>query len=93
MANNVIHLSERRAAVAPDSREYFCRRCGARNFILLCSGEVCCAECEQTVDNIKAVPQREEIQPDGTYYRVQSDGHRMLCRADGTRSIFDDVDE
>ena len=29
----------------------------------------------------------------GTYYRMQKDGHNMLCTADGKRSIFDDVDE
>lgn len=29
----------------------------------------------------------------GMYYKVQADGHNMLCNADGTRSIFDDVDE
>lgn len=27
------------------------------------------------------------------YYSMQPDGHNMLCNADGTRSIFDDVDE
>ena len=31
--------------------------------------------------------------PNGQHYRLQSDGHEMLCNADGTRSIFDDVDE
>ena len=31
--------------------------------------------------------------PDGQYYSLQTDGHQMLCNADGTRSIFDDVDE
>ncbi len=31
--------------------------------------------------------------PSGQYYAMQPDGHRMLCNADGTRSIFDDVDE
>lgn len=29
----------------------------------------------------------------GMYYKVQPDGRNMLCNADGTRSIFDDVDE
>lgn len=27
------------------------------------------------------------------YYSLQPDGHNMLCNPDGTRSIFDDVDE
>lgn len=27
------------------------------------------------------------------YYSMQPDGHNMLCNADGTRNIFDDVDE
>lgn len=31
--------------------------------------------------------------PGGQYYAMQADGHNMLCNADGTRSIFDDVDE
>ena len=31
--------------------------------------------------------------PGGQYYSMQPDGHNMLCNADGTRSIFDDVDE
>ena len=31
--------------------------------------------------------------PNGQYYAPQPDGHMMLCNADGTRSIFDDVDE
>jgi len=31
--------------------------------------------------------------PGGQYYATQADGHRMLCNADGSRSIFDDVDE
>lgn len=31
--------------------------------------------------------------PNGQYYALQADGHNMLCNADGTRSIFDDVDE
>lgn len=31
--------------------------------------------------------------PGGQYYATQPDGHRMLCNADGTRSIFDDVDQ
>lgn len=31
--------------------------------------------------------------PGGQYYATQPDGHNMLCNADGTRSIFDDVDE
>lgn len=28
----------------------------------------------------------------GTHFVVQPDGHNMLCNADGSRSIFDDVD-
>lgn len=31
--------------------------------------------------------------PPCVHYRVQADGHKMLCRADGRRSVFDDVDE
>ena len=31
--------------------------------------------------------------PNGQYYKTQSDGREMLCNADGTRSVFDDVDE
>ena len=31
--------------------------------------------------------------PGGQYYAEQPDGRKMLCNADGTRSIFDDVDE
>ena len=31
--------------------------------------------------------------PNGQYYSKQADGRYMLCNADGTRSIFDDVDE
>lgn len=31
--------------------------------------------------------------PGGQYYAMQPDGHKMLCNADGTRSIFDDIDE
>ena len=27
------------------------------------------------------------------YYSIQPDGHNMLCNPDGSRSIFDDVDE
>lgn len=30
--------------------------------------------------------------PPGVHYRVQPDGGKMLCTADGRRSIFDDVD-
>lgn len=37
-------------------------------------------------------PMVEPPLPGGQYYSVQADGHRMLCNADGTRSIFDDVD-
>lgn len=38
-------------------------------------------------------PEKEFVGSTGQYYRVQPDGHRMLCNADGTRSIFDDVDD
>lgn len=38
-------------------------------------------------------PEKEFVGSTGQYYRVQADGHRMLCNADGTRSIFDDVDD
>lgn len=31
--------------------------------------------------------------PGGQHYVMQPDGHNMLCNADGTRSIFDDIDE
>lgn len=34
-----------------------------------------------------------EILPGGQYYSTQNDGRKMLYNADGTRSIFDDVDE
>jgi hypothetical protein len=36
---------------------------------------------------------RRVFLPGGQYYERQDDGHMMLCNADGTRSIFDDVDE
>ena len=35
----------------------------------------------------------EPVLPNGQYYSVQPDGHKMLCNADGSRSVFDDVDE
>jgi hypothetical protein len=31
--------------------------------------------------------------PPCMHYRQQKDGYKMLCNADGSRSIFDDVDE
>jgi len=37
-------------------------------------------------------PIRRKFQ-NGQYYAKQADGHMMLCNADGTRSIFDDIDE
>ena len=39
-------------------------------------------------DFVKALPL-----PNGQYYSLQSDGRIMLCNANGTRSIFDDIDE
>lgn len=54
----------------------------------------------QAFDQLKAVlPSIEsaliaaEYLPNGQYYALQSDGHKMLCNADGSRSVFDDVDE
>ena len=38
-------------------------------------------------------PQKNYVGSTGQYYAKQPDGHNMLCNADGTRSIFDDVDE
>lgn len=38
-------------------------------------------------------PQKNYVGSTGQYYVKQPDGHNMLCNADGTRSIFDDVDE
>ncbi len=35
----------------------------------------------------------DEYLPCGQYYAIQPDGHKMLCNADGTRSVFDDVAE
>lgn len=35
----------------------------------------------------------EPLLPNGQFYSRQPDGHIMLCNVDGTRSIFDDVDE
>lgn len=51
--------------------------------------------------NPEDVPRRTEAEmaantpplPNGQYYKLQRDGHMMLCNADGSRSIFDDVDE
>lgn len=47
---------------------------------------------------LRAIAQAEEVHgeeplPNGQYYAVQADGYRMLCNADGSRSIFDDVDQ
>lgn len=40
-----------------------------------------------------AIAKATAINSTGQYYAKQADGHMMLCNADGTRSIFDDVDE
>ncbi len=52
-----------------------------------------CAEASTAYQAAMGPGPAEEVLPGGQYYKVQSDGHKMLCNADGTRSIFDDVDE
>lgn len=99
---NVVQLDEYRAITKQreDSAEritYLCRRCGAGSFVLLPGGEVYCAECEAPILNlhVDALPVGGDItiNAQGQYYKRQPDGRNMLCNADGTRSIFDDVDE
>jgi hypothetical protein len=54
----------------------------------LMSGDHKVVRCEPMLPD-----ERPEKLPGGQYYSTQPDGHKMLCNADGSRSIFDDVDE
>jgi len=42
---------------------------------------------------VRCEPMETPALPNGQYFSTQSDGYEMLCNADGTRSIFDDVDQ